>query len=127
MIIKRNKKQNMKNIIWLVLIGLLLPWNGFCQREHMIIHGDRMPEQLLKIENYSKKEVQLSDFEGKVVLLVTWGMTDEDENSQPSYWPMLNKLQKKHQEDLQIILMNLWDEEQEAKAYFEGKQKMEEN
>lgn len=117
----------MKNIIWLVLIGLLLPWNGFCQRENMIIHGDRMPEQLLKIENYSKKEVQLSDFEGKVVLLVTWGITDEDENSQPSYWPMLNELQKKHQEDLQIILMNLSDEEQEAKAYFESKQKMEEN
>jgi len=81
--------------------------------------GDKVPDIVLdNIYNYCTKTTNLSEFKGKLLILDFWATWC---GSCIEAFPKMHNLQKKFNDDLQVILVNTYmgDDKDKVQAYFE--------
>ena len=83
--------------------------------------GDNISEYTLNnLINYPSKTAKISDFKGKFLILDFWATSC---SSCIASWPKLHRLQEQFRDEIQIILVNPWEEETIVRSLFEKRKK----
>jgi len=84
--------------------------------------GDKVPAYPLNhLVNYPKQGVKLTEFKGKILILDFWTVNC---SSCLKSWPELLKLQQEFKDTIQIVLVNVYEDEQKMKSFLEKRDKV---
>lgn len=117
----------MKNtIIIFITLSLLSSLTVIGQTNDVFIKridtGQMAPAYTLtNLVNYPKENVKLTDFEGKILILDFWtlGCAGCIES-----WPKLMELQEKFKDKIQIVLVNVYENQQKVKEFIKRQEKI---
>lgn len=84
--------------------------------------GDSVPNYtMMNILNYSKQQLNLNDFKGKILILDFWTF---DCTACVSSWPKLLALQREFKDDIQILLVNERGDKKQIQEFIRKQEKI---
>lgn len=110
-------------IVWLMFN--LITVNAISQDKTSVLSklniGDQVPVYTFKnLINYAESDPKITDFKGKILILDFWsfGCT-----ACVASWPKLMELQQEFKEQIQIVLVNVYEDKEKVKAFIKNHEK----
>lgn len=110
------------SILYLVTLCKTLTWAQEGEHIDPLKIGDQMPDYtFVNLINHETPTARLTDFQGKMIILDFWstGCASCIES-----WPGLLKLQKRFHSEIQIILINAFQDEKTVRTIFDKRKRL---